>query len=156
MPWFRLFPMGIPRSMLAERGFRTLRSGLGLDMAALRIAGECLSVGESMFPSTFPSSFHMAPWGPDTESAESYGGECPIPESWESPQPHRDLPMVLPSSRLLRRSRSKLESNLSSNLLSLKLLLSRRPCKDRSLRLLVRKEFEPSPWPERPLWEDEG
>ena len=69
MPWLveeeeEELPMGIPRSMEAERGVRSMkdeRSWFGLDMAALRIAGECLSIGESMPPSTLPSSLQMAP-----------------------------------------------------------------------------------------------
>jgi len=53
--------------------------------------------------------------------------------------------MLLPSSLLLRDRRiSKLESNLSSNLLS-KLLLSKRLFRVISLRLFDMKEFEPRP-----------
>jgi len=47
MPWFvaeeEELPIGMPRSIEAERGVRSIkdeRSWVGLDMAALRIAGE--------------------------------------------------------------------------------------------------------------------
>ena len=68
MPWFvhdgeEELPIGIPRSMDADLGVRSMnedRSWVGLDMAALSIAGECLSMGESIPPSTLPSSFQMA------------------------------------------------------------------------------------------------
>ena len=53
MPWFVHdgdveLPIGIPRSMDADLGVRSInedRSWLGFDMAAFRIAGECLSMG---------------------------------------------------------------------------------------------------------------
>jgi len=61
MPWFVEFPRGMPRSIEAERGVRSTkeeRSCVGLDMAALSIAGECLS-GESIPPRTFPNSVQI-------------------------------------------------------------------------------------------------
>lgn len=64
MPWFvedddEELPMGMPRSMEAERGVRSIkedRSWVGLDMAALRTAGERRSAGDSSPPSALPSS----------------------------------------------------------------------------------------------------
>jgi len=134
---------GMPRSILADRGV----DGDGFDIviapdttAELAAAthedeedGGDDSVGESRLPSTFPSSFQIllllpppapALVSPVNECAESYGGEWPIPESCESPQPHSALPILVMLFFMLL--------NLES-----KLLLSMRLCKCKSSMLLI-------------------